>query len=169
MQNLHSPRDKWRNFVFPLAALLVIAVDQLTKTLIRTTLGINETLFELGFLRITHVHNTGAAFGMFPNQSLPLIIVAITGVTIVLLFAVFFPDRYPFLYNGLSQLALGLMLGGNVGNLVDRLRLGHVTDFISVGVWPTFNVADPAILFGVILLAYILLRQTAVEKAASSD
>ena len=124
MQNPNQLKAKWRIFIFPLTALLVFTLDQLTKTLIRANLAVNQSMFELGFFRITHVHNTGAAFGMFPDQSMLLVIIAITGITIVLFLIIFFPHRYPFLRSGISQLALGLMLGGNVGNLVDRLRFG---------------------------------------------
>ena len=168
MQNLNQLKAKWRVFIFPLTTLLVFALDQLTKTLIRANLAVNQSMFELGFFRITHVHNTGAAFGMFPDQSMLLVIIAITGITIVLFLIIFFPHRYPFLRTGISQLALGLMLGGNVGNLVDRLRFGGVTDFISIGIWPAFNIADPAIFIGAVLFAYVLLRLSLAPKSSTS-
>jgi len=157
MQKAKSLQGKWRNVVFFLTALLVVAADQLSKLWIRSNLDVGQLLFEMGFFRLTHVHNTGAAFGLFQDHSFPLIIVALVGIVILLLYALFIYRRSPFLDNMLGKTALGLVLGGTVGNLIDRLRFGYVTDFIDVGIWPAFNIADSAIVVGVIILAYSLL------------
>ena len=106
---------------------------------------------------MTRVHNTGAAFGLFQGQSFPLTIVASVGVAALLLYALFFYHRFPFLDNRLGKLALGLVLGGTVGNLIDRVYLGYVTDFIAVSIWPAFNIADSAIVVGISILAYSLI------------
>lgn len=147
---------KWRNVVFPLTVLLIIAADQLSKIWIRASLAVGQSLPETGFPRLTHVTNTGAAFGLFQGQSFPLTIVALVGVVVLLLYAFLIYRRFPFLDNRLVWVSLGLVLGGTVGNLIDRLRLGYVTDFIDFGFWPTFNIADSAIVVGVIILAYSL-------------
>ena len=150
--------------VFYLTALLVLAADQISKTLIRSNLDVGQSTYELGFFRITHIHNTGAAFGLFPGQTLPLIIVGLISVSAILVIIIFFPHRFPVLNNQISRLGLGLLLGGTLGNLVDRLRLGYATDFINFDMWPAFNVADSAITVGALLFAYSLLRlMTTVE------
>lgn len=143
--------------VFLLTALLVIAADQLSKIWIRANLAIGESLPETGLFRLTHGHNTGAAFGLFQGQSFMLTVIALLGGVLLLFFALFFHQRLSSLNNLLSRLALGLLLGGTMGNLIDRLSLGYVTDFIDIGIWPAFNIADSAIVVGTIALAYSLL------------
>ena len=156
-----SSRDKWWYVIFFLAASLVVAADQFTKIWIRSTLDVGQSLSGLGFFRVIRVPpNTGAAFGLFQGQSFALTIVALVGAAVLLIFVFFLSRRFPFLDNWLNMLALGLILGGTIGNLVDRLNpnLGGVTDFISVGSWwPAFNIADSAITVGVIIFAYSLL------------
>lgn len=145
--------------VFSLVALLVVVADQLSKLWIRSNLAVEQSLFELGFFQLTHVHNTGAAFGLFQGQLFALIIVSLVVITVLLLYAFFIYRRFPFLDDRLSKSALGLILGGTVGNLIDRIGFGGVTDFISVGTWwPAFNIADSAVTVGVIIFAYSLLR-----------
>jgi len=150
--------------VFSLTALLVVAADQLSKLWIRSNLASGESLPEAGLFRLTRVHNTGAAFGIFQGQSFPLTVVAIVGIVVILLFALYFSRRFPFLDNRLSKLALGLVLGGTIGNLIDRLRLGYITDFIDIGIWPAFNLADSSIVVGVILFAYSLRSLTSAQE-----
>ncbi len=157
MQKVNSLQGKWGNVVFSLTALLLVTADQLSKLGIRSNLAIGESLFEVGFFRLTRVHNTGAVFGLFQGQSFSLTIIALVGVAALLLYALFFHRKLPFLDNRLGKLALGLVLGGTVGNLIDRIYLGYVTDFIAVSIWPTFNIADSAIVVGIIILAYSLI------------
>lgn len=164
MQKADPPQGKWRNVVFFLTALLVVAADQLSKIWIRSNLATGESLPEAGFFRLTHVQNTGAAFGLFQGQSFPLTIVALIGIVAILLVVFLFSRRFPFLDNRLGKPALALVLGGTVGNLVDRLNLGYVTDFIDIGIWPAFNIADSAITVGIILFAYSLLTLTKVKN-----
>ncbi len=165
MQKVGYPRGKWRNAVFFLTALLVIAADQFSKIWIRSSLGMGESLPETGLFRLTHISNTGAAFGLFQGYSFPLIIVALVGVIAILIFALYFYHRSPFYDNRLGKLALGLILGGTTGNLIDRLRQGFVTDFVDIGLWPAFNIADSAIVIGVILFVYCLLVLTKTQKS----
>ena len=147
-----------------LTALLVVAADQLTKTWIRSNLAYGQAIPESGFFQITHVHNTGAAFGLLTDQSSLLAVVAATGMVLLLIYALFLHHRLPFLNNRSASLALGLILGGTTGNLFDRLLQGYVTDFISVGIWPDFNIADSAITIGAIILAYSLLQNVRAEE-----
>ena len=173
MQKTNSLQGKWWNVVFFLTALLVVVADQLSKAWIRkawisSNLALGESLFELGFFRIIRVRpNTGAAFGLFQGQSFALTIVALVGIAILLVYALFICRRSPLLDNLLSKSALGLVLGGTVGNLIDRLNpnLGGVTDFISIGSWwPAFNIADSAVVIGVIIFACSLLPLARTEK-----
>jgi len=148
-----------RNAVFFLAALLALVADQLSKLWIRSNLDIGQSLFEVGIFQVTPVPpNTGAAFGLFPGQSFALTIVAIVGIALLLVYAFVISPRFLSLDNLLGRSALGLILGGTIGNLIDRLHFDGVTDFISIGIWPAFNLADSAIVVGVILFAYSLLR-----------
>jgi len=146
-----------------LAALLVVAVDQLSKIWVRSYPE-GQLIYKVGFFQLTPVHNTGAAFGLFQGQSLALTIVAVVGIVAILFYALFAYRYFTFVDSMLNRVALGLILGGTVGNLVDRLRFGYVTDFIDVGIWPAFNIADSAVVIGVIIFAYSVLRSTRTEK-----
>jgi signal peptidase II len=152
-----NPRQgKWPNVVFFLAAFLIVLADQLTKMWIRDYLPEGHSVPLTSFLKLTRIHNTGGAFGLFQGQTLPLTIVSIIGVVVLLAYALFIYRRFPAIGGVLSKSALGLVLGGTIGNLIDRLYFGYVTDFIDFGFWPAFNVADSAVVIGVILFAYSL-------------
>jgi signal peptidase II len=138
-------------FLF-LPTAVVVAADQLTKLWIRSNLAYGQSVPEDGLVRLTHVQNTGAAFGILANQSFLLLVTAIVGIAALLLFY-----RYPGFNIPALQGALGLVLGGAGGNLIDRLRFGYVTDFIDLQVWPVFNLADSAIVGGIGFLALFLL------------
>jgi len=151
--------------VFFLTALLVVTADQLTKFWIRT-FPEGQTIFQAGFLQIIRNQNTGAAFGLFQGQSLVFTIIDFIGIAIILVLVLRFSHRFRFLERMVARIALALVMGGTAGNLIDRLNpnLEGVTDFISAGIWPSFNVADSAITVGVILLAYSLIFLTRTEK-----
>ena len=151
--------------VFFLAALPVIVADQLTKTWIRSY-SVGQTIFEAGFFRIVHVRNTGAAFGLFQDQFWLLTVAAIASIVLILFFVLFISRRFPILDTIQDRLALGLIFGGTIGNLADRLRFSYVTDFISVGIWPTFNIADSAITIGAILFAYFFLSSSRTKDVS---
>ena len=153
--------------LFSLTALLVAVADQLTKTWIRSY-SEGQTIFQAGFFSIIHASNSGAAFGILQDQSFLLTIAGFVGILLILLFVFAISHRSPFLGATPGKLALGLVMGGTIGNLTDRLRYGHVTDFISVSIWPTFNIADSAVTIGVILFAYLFLFSTRAEKPVSS-
>lgn len=140
--------------VFFSVALLIFVLDQATKSIIRHTLAVDESWPDPSwFVRITHVTNTGAAFGLLQGQALFLTITTILGVGAIVLYYL-----YPPFEHGVLRLAMGMLLGGALGNLTDRLHLGHVTDFIDFRFWPAFNVADSSITVGVtiLILAYLL-------------
>jgi signal peptidase II len=156
-------RGKWRNVVFFLTTLLVLAADQFTKMGIRTAPE-GHLIFEKGIFRIIHVSNSGAIFGLFQGQTAAIIAMSSIGIVALMLYILFVCRHFSILDSILSRLALGLILGGALGNLIDRLRLGGVTDFISIGFWPAFNVADMAITAGIIVFAYALLRPVRAKK-----
>jgi signal peptidase II len=142
----------------------VLAADQLTKLWIRSTLDIGEVLWRAGIFSIVRSKNTGAAFGLFQGHALVIAIVASVVVVLVLFHVLWAHRRYPIFVGRLSWVALGLILGGIIGNLIERMcnlidpsRFVGVTDFISVGWWPSFNIADSSLVVGTILLAYSLL------------
>ena len=142
----------YRDFVLLQLAALILILDQGTKILVRELLVLRESFPTEGFFRITHTFNTGSAFGIFRDQNTPLIVVSFVGIAILIL--IYRSQAAP---TNLLRLSLGLQLGGAVGNLIDRLAIGHVTDFVDVGAWPIFNVADASIVSGLVLLAWIFL------------
>jgi len=149
----------WRIAAFFLIALSVVVGDQLSKGWVRSNLAVGEVSPAGGFFHLTHIRNTGASFGLFREYSFQLTIVAFVGIALVFVYAFFVCRRYPVLNNMISKAALGSMLGGIVGNLIDRLNFGYITDFIGVGIWPPFNVADSAIVTGVVIFAGFLIYQ----------
>jgi signal peptidase II len=151
----------------------VLVADQLTKLWIRSTLDVGETLWQAGIFSIVRTRNTGAAFGLFQEHAFVIAIIAGVVIALVLFYVLWAHRRYPIFNSRLSWVALGLILGGIIGNLIERVlnlvdpsRFVGVTDFISVGWWPAFNIADSSLVVGTILLAYSLLL--AVIKPASS-
>ncbi len=132
-----------------LVALAVVLLDQVTKEWVRGAFSLHESIPVIpGFFHLTYIRNTGAAWGMFSGQNLTLSLLAFA----MLLVLVFF--RRKIMPPGrLHRIALGLLCGGIVGNLFDRLRLDYVVDFLDFFVrdwhWPAFNIADSAICIGV--------------------
>jgi signal peptidase II len=139
-------------------AAIVILLDQLSKRWIEGNLPIGESLVPfpslVNFFTITHFTNTGAAFGLLQGQSILFVAIGIAVAVAIVIYMRYLPrDQF------LVQLALGLQLGGALGNMIDRVRQGHVTDFIFFHFWPAFNIADMAIVTGVGLMALLLLMQ----------
>jgi len=139
-------------------AIVVLALDQVTKAWVLNSLAEGGWWSPLPGLwrvfRITHITNSGAAFGIFPNQGNFFVLIAIVVALVIVLYYRYLPSG-----SWLIRLSLGLQLGGAIGNLLDRLRYGHVVDFVDIGFWPIFNVADLAIVTGVGILAYWLWRE----------
>lgn len=145
-----------------LVAALVVGLDRLTKTFIQTRMVLNESHPVIkGIFSITFVRNPGAAFSLLANQTPLLVIVALAAVGMIIYYARREEARDPLL-----RFALGLQLGGALGNLYDRLTGGTVVDFLDFHIWPVFNVADMAVVSGVILFMYYLFfREKAGEPA----
>jgi len=139
-------------------ALAAMAGDQLTKLVVRTHLRLDESIHVVGPLSIHRVQNSGIAFGLFSSATPVVTVLTAIAVGWMVVFFARSGARHPVL-----PTALGLLIGGSVSNLADRVRLGHVTDFIDFGWWPAFNLADTFIVIGV---AMLLLALTSADRPA---
>lgn len=167
---------KVRNYLLLLIiAGLVVALDQWTKSLVRSTLAVGEIWVPWEWMepyaRIIHWNNTGAAFGLFPGGSLIFTIIAFAVTLGILIYYPAIPGDQVVI-----RLSVALMLGGAVGNLISRLMVGSVTDFISVGSFAVFNVADSSITVGTAILIVAmwleerkLAREESVQAEPGSD
>jgi signal peptidase II len=161
MQKVNRPQVNRRDLIFAAIVLLVIAVDQLSKSWILGHLRPGEVLWDAGLFRIIHISNTGAAFGMFKGSTAILIAVDFIGIAVILFLVFGLRRQWPFIDKMLVRTSIALILGGTIGNLIDRIRYPHqVTDFIDFKIWPVWNVADASVTIGVILLAYCLIFLT---------
>jgi len=139
--------------ILAIIAFVVIVLDQFTKYLIKTTMSPHESIPVIeNIFHITFVRNQGAAFGIFQGQTAFLI--AVTVIIIILLIGVYWKLARQ---NNILTIGLALQLGGAVGNLADRIRFSYVVDFFDFRVWPVFNIADIAIVIGVIIVAWQIL------------
>lgn len=150
-------------------AALIAGLDQWTKWLVRTNIPaggtwLPDSLQWLGpYARIVHWYNTGAAFGMFKEGGMVFTVLAFIVIVAILYY-------YPQVERSdwSLRLAMSMQLGGAIGNLIDRLTIGHVTDFISVGTFPVFNLADASITVGcAVLLLGIWINERAQKKEAA--
>jgi signal peptidase II len=139
-------------------ALAAVAADQLTKAIVTSELALNEEAKVVGPFSIHHVQNSGIAFGFFASATSLVILLTAIAVVWMLYFFARSGARHAVL-----PVALGLVIGGSVSNLVDRVRLGHVTDFLDFTYWPAFNLADTFIVVGV---AILLLALVAADKSS---
>ena len=145
-----------RDAPFFFVVATIFALDQFTKYLIRSRLTLGEAFPSDSPVQLIHVTNSGAAFGMLQGQTLFLTVTTLLGLVAIMLYYL-----YPPMEHGVLRIALGLQLGGAVGNLADRIRVGEVTDFIKFPHWPAFNVADSAISVGVVaIVAFLTLNDT---------
>lgn len=144
-RSLAAGRAQW--IVLLLVAGAAVVADQLTKQVVGRTLSLGESVDMVGPFTIHHVQNSGIAFGLFGSRTSIVIVVTAIAVGAMLVFFARSGRRHPIL-----PVALGLVLGGSISNLVDRVRLGYVTDFLDLVAWPAFNLADTFIVVGVTIL-----------------
>jgi signal peptidase II len=144
-RQLGATRSQW--LALGAIGLAAIAADQLTKELVSRRLGLGEQADVIGPFSIHHVQNTGIAFGLFPSATALVTTFTALAVAWMLYFFARSGSRHALL-----PVALGFLIGGSASNLLDRLRLGHVTDFLDVRYWPAFNLADSFIVVGVLIL-----------------
>jgi signal peptidase II len=149
-------------------ALFVLIADQATKALVVTNLDVGQKVQVIGDLvQVWHAQNRGAAFSLFQGGTIFFLIVSVLSIAMVVYFHRSLSDRSPWLH-----VVLGAILGGTVGNFIDRLRQGYVTDWLSVGIgnlrWPTFNVADSSLVIGIgILVIYLFLNNPDRREATA--
>ncbi len=157
---------KW-NIIFLTVAALVVVLDQWSKGWLQSQMIPGQSIPESGFFRLTYAQNTGAVFSIFYGRTAILTYVSLVGALLIMLYNFVFARSFPTLQTGWNKVALGFILGGTVGNLIDRFSLHYVRDFIDVGPWPIFNAADSFIVIGVIMFGITILssfRKTESEK-----
>jgi signal peptidase II len=133
-------------------AVAALVADQLTKGIVSDHLSLDDGVHVAGPFSIHHVQNSGIAFGLFSSATPIVIVLTTLAVVWMLLFFARSGSRHPIL-----PAALGLVIGGSISNLIDRVRVGHVTDFLDFRYWPAFNLADSFIVVGVTILFAALL------------
>jgi signal peptidase II len=158
-----EPASRFERWILYVISSVVIILDQWSKNVVRSNLDINTYFAPLpeieNIFRISHVTNTGMAFGLFPGGSwLFTLLAPIVSIAIIIY------NHKLELGNRLLRVALGLQLGGAVGNLIDRLTQGYVTDFMDFGPWPVWNIADLAVVTGTVLLAFVLFQEEREAK-----
>lgn len=148
--------------------MLILVIDQTSKAWVLANLGPGEAtkrITVLGdWLSLIYIQNRGVAFGMFQNGAQIFIITSLVICAgAIYVYAFHLPNQSRWI-----QLSLGLIVGGAIGNVIDRIRFGHVVDFVSVGWWPVFNAADSAICVGVALMALYLLLNDQEARPSST-
>ncbi len=140
------------NLTFAAISVVLVTLDQVSKYLARICLKGKNIVFIKSFLSLTFVRNEGAVFGLFQGTRFALILLSIIALAVILLI-------YKKVKLSLTLVfALSLIFAGVLGNLIDRVFLGYVTDFISINKWPVFNIADTSIDFGIVLLIISILK-----------
>lgn len=149
--------------IFALTALAVIAVDQISKALVVAFLepGRSVTLIPR-VISLTHSTNTGAAFGIFRGNSQLALLAAIVIIALTVAWFLAFRRKK----GAAAFIGLGLIIGGALGNLIDRVARQKVVDFFDLGFWPVFNIADLAIVAGVIVIVILTALDMRAESAA---
>jgi signal peptidase II len=163
-----KPDTRWHRWpIFLIGAPLVITADQLTKAWIRSY-PVDSVILHRGILRIVHIENSGAAFGLFQSHSATLMVIDFIAIGIILAYFVFLHTRFALFRGIVGWIALTLVFAGASGNLIDRLNtsIGGITDFIYVSIWPAFNVADSAVTVGTILLAWSIVFSPQFQRKA---
>jgi len=158
-----------RAWVVLVVAGMIITLDQLTKDWVRMNIpkyGSMIPIPALGeYFVFEHVDNYGAAFGILQNQGMLFVVIAVVVAIAILVYVRYLPTEHNFV-----RILLGLQLGGAVGNLVDRINQGFVTDFVKMGIpgvyyWPNYNIADSSIVVGVLTLGiYIMVDDVRKQR-----
>ena len=149
-------RNVLMNVYFLISAVCILILDQVTKYIIIEKLPVNSSIEVIrGFFYITHLKNTGAAFGLFQDSIRILTIISFVAIVLIIILKIILKLDYAF-YN----VSLGFILGGALGNLIDRYFVGEVTDFLSFTFFrPVFNIADSFIIIGFCLIIILILRE----------
>jgi len=163
-ETVHGP-PHWGTFLG--LAAVVVALDQLTKAWLTSFLAPGQSVDVVGdLIRLVHSRNAGGLFGFLQGQALPFALVSMVVVALIVVY------HARSRRNAYLSTTLGLLLGGALGNLTDRIRLGYVVDFVDAGLgdlrWYTFNVADTAISFAILLLIAASVWPSLARRAADN-
>jgi signal peptidase II len=142
-----------------LVLALVVLIDQVTKALVRNGVDVGEEDSILPAVSLVHVRNTGVAFGAFSGGGIIVVVLVVGALSALLYYFVTHIDK-PLIW-----LPTGMLLGGSIGNIIDRVRDGAVTDFVKLPAWPAFNVADMSITFGVLVLLWVIEQKDGTDAA----
>jgi signal peptidase II len=148
----HRRQTKARWYLFGALALLVVVLDQISKAIIRGQLDLRERHEVTSWFSISRVNNEGIAFGLFPGRQEAIAVLTVVALSAIAIALAGLVSRNPMVAAG-----AGLLVGGSLGNLIDRLAHGAVTDFIDLARWPAFNVADCGITVGAVLIVLGLM------------
>ena len=157
---LRQPADALYWTAFAVIFLVTVAADQVTKKIARDSFSPNDPTEVLPFFHFTNTWNTGIAFGQFRDNQIIVVVLSIIAIAWMLVYFARSGGR-----SALLPVSIGLLAGGASSNLFDRLRQGHVTDFLELSHFPVFNLADAAITVGVILLLITLLSGERQQRA----
>lgn len=161
IQRIQKHLNKIKGAPFIIIVIAVLSLDQLTKFFITQSLSLNQSVPIIkGILHLTLIYNRGAAFGILTNQISLFIFTSVFAIILIYFNLKNNKDKKPPIYS----ISLSLILAGALGNLIDRLFLGYVVDFLDFRIWPVFNVADSAITIGAILLGYSILKNNVKLK-----
>ncbi len=153
-------RSQFDIFLSLITVTTIVFTDRVTKIFFSEFLSLGESLPILrNVLHMTLVHNTGIAFGLFKNQGVVFIIIPVIAVILLIFNIYYFRNQ-----KNLSRtyiVAFSLILGGAIGNLIDRIYFGYVVDFIDLRIWPVFNIADSAITIGAVVILLKCIRLSA--------
>jgi signal peptidase II len=155
---------RWRPWAWAgMVLVIVVVLDQVTKALVRGGVEIGEEDAVLPAVTLVHVRNSGVAFGAFAGGGLIVVTLVVAALSALLFYFVTHVDK------PLVWLPTGMLLGGAIGNIIDRVRDGAVTDFVKLPAWPAFNVADVSITVGVLLLLWVIEQDSGGEAARGAD
>ncbi len=143
-----------KHLIISLTAVFIVIFDQLTKYLISKTMELNQTIPIIkNIFHLTYLHNFGAGFSIFQGQRSLFILIALLVIGIIIYYYSKLPKKTPF------YISIALILAGTIGNLIDRLFLGYVIDFLDFRIWPAFNIADSALTIGAIILIILYWKK----------
>ena len=148
----HRRQTKARWYLFGALAALVLVLDQITKAIIRAEMDLRDRHEVFSWFSISRVNNEGIAFGLFPGRQEAIAILTVLALSAIAIALAGLGSRNPLVAAG-----AGLLVGGSLGNLIDRLAHGAVTDFLDLARWPAFNVADCGITVGAVLIVFGLM------------
>lgn len=150
---------------FFLIIVITLVIDQLSKYFVQANMLCGESIPILSpVFYLTYIQNPGAAFGILAHQTLFFVVVTLIVIGIIFYIYQFVVKRNEYMY-----IALGLLTGGAIGNLIDRLRIGRVVDFLDFRIWPVFNLADTAIVLGAGILVYYVWKHGEKKEKINED